>query len=102
MKHIVAISIVFFSLTQLQLVKAERAEGLRLFAEGLYQQQNTSSQQKLLQNHPSQEDQNAYFLSSDELSRLGISAPSRVSKPLVKNQKIGSLTPIGTPSNNSP
>lgn len=100
MKHFVAISLVFFSLTQL--AKAERAEGLRLLAEGYCNQQQVSVQ-KFTQNiTPSNDEQSTYFLTSGELALIGVLSDATTAKYSLQDQNVSDLIVVGKPNNNSP
>ncbi|RZK40485.1 MAG: hypothetical protein EOO90_15050 [Pedobacter sp.] len=100
MKHFVAISLVFFSLTQL--AKVERAEGLRLLAEGYCNQQQISSQKFTLAADSSNEDQASYFLSSGELALIGALSELKSTKYDLQDQHVSDLIVVGEPQNNSP
>ena len=100
MKHFVAISLVFFSLTQL--ARAERAEGLRLITEGYCNQQQVSVQKFTQCTHPSNDDQRTYFLTSSELALIGALSEAKTTKYSLQDQKVSDLIVVGKPKNNSP
>ncbi len=100
MKHFVAISLVFFSLTQL--AKADRAEGLRLITEGYCSQQQVSLQKFTQNANPLSDEQHAYFLSSSELALIGALSEASTTKYAVKDQNVSDLIVVGKPKNNSP
>jgi len=100
MRHIVTLSLVFFSLTHL--AKAERVEGLRLITEKYCNKQqsgtelvNVRSSQPDNQHHP-------YFLSSSELTAIGVLPELRVAKYRAYNHAVTNLTIREKPKNNSP
>ena len=100
MKHFVAISLVFFSLTQL--AKAERAEGLRLLTEGYCNQQQVSLQKFTQSTTPADDNQSAYFLSSGELALIGILYEADTTKYSLQDQNVSDLIVVEKPNNNSP
>lgn len=100
MKHFVAISLVFFSLTQL--AKAERAEGLRLLTEGYCNQQQVSLQKFTQSTTPSDDSQNAYFLSSGELALIGTLYEAETTRYSLQDQNVSDLIVVRKPNNNSP
>jgi hypothetical protein len=100
MKHFVAISLVFFSLTHL--AKADQVEGLRLLTEG-YCNQQQSAVQKFTQNPNQPNDElSPFFLSYNELAYIGIIQSLQVAKYNAEHQIIADLIVIGKPKNNSP
>lgn len=100
MKHIVTISLVFFSLTHL--AKVERVEGLRLLTERYCSEHKgqtevaTSSVNQLNENH------NPFFLSYHQLTLIGILPEIPVLKYKNQNQVVADLTIRKKPKNNSP
>ncbi|MCX2474212.1 hypothetical protein OQZ33_07705 [Pedobacter sp. MC2016-05] len=99
MKHLVTISLVFFSLTHL--AKAERVEGLRILNE-------YCSEHKISVNNPGKasvqlnEEHNPYLLSYTALALSGTQAPLKTVKYVCINQLISDLTIRKKPKNNSP
>lgn len=100
MKHFVALSLVFFSLTQL--AKADRAEALRLLTEGYCTQQQVSFQKSVQADFPSSKDQDSYFLSSSDLALMGTLYQVQKNQYFLQNQVLGDLIFIKKPNNNSP
>lgn len=100
MKHIVTISLVFFSLTHL--AKAERMEGLRLLTEGYCNEHKTNPAQYSITAKQSNDQTNPQFLTSHELTLIGILAQVPVSKYNSQNELIADLTIRKKPKNNSP
>ncbi len=101
MKHIVTLSLVFFSLTHL--AKAEqRVEGLRLLTERYCNKQQASSEEFLQAANPSDEHQSPFFLSSSDLTLLGTSPLVTVSTYRVRNHIVADLTIRKNAKNNSP
>ncbi|WP_316761875.1 hypothetical protein [Pedobacter aquatilis] len=99
MKHLVTISLVFFSLTHL--AKAERVEGLRILNEYCNEHKistNTADKGSVQLN----EDRNPYLLSYTSLALIGTQNPLKVEKYVSANQVIADLTIRKNPKNNSP
>jgi len=99
MKHLVTISLVFFSLTHL--AKAERVEGLRILNEYCNEHKisvNDSGKSTVQLN----EDRNPYLLSYTSLALIGTQTPLKVEKYVSSNQVITDLTIRKKPKNNSP
>lgn len=100
MKHIVAISLVFFSLTHL--AKAEqRVEGLRLLTEYCNKQQS-NTQSITVGSSQFNDDQNPFFLSYSELTLIGILPSVKVAIHKVRNHIVADLTIRKNARNNSP
>ena len=100
MRHIVTLSLVFFSLTHL--AKAERVEGLRLVAEKYCTKQQDGTE--LINVDSSQPDKLhfPFLLSYSELTSIGLLPAFRVAKYTPHNQVISDLTIRANPKNNSP
>ncbi|TCD10800.1 hypothetical protein EZ449_07895 [Pedobacter frigidisoli] len=99
MKHLVTISLVFFSLTHL--AKAERVEGLRILNEYCNEHKigaNVTDRSSVQLN----EQHNPYLLSYTSLALIGTQNPLRVAKYISVNQVIADLTIRKNPKNNSP
>ncbi|WP_316798777.1 hypothetical protein [Pedobacter frigidisoli] len=99
MKHLVTISLVFFSLTHL--AKAERVEGLRILNEYCNEHKisfNATGRTTIQLN----EDRNPYLLSYSKLALIGTQAPLKVAKYISADQVIADLTIRRKPKNNSP
>ena len=99
MKHLVTISLVFFSLTHL--AKAERVEGLRILNEYCNEHKISSS---AIGNASVQHnnDHNPYLLTYTGLALTGTQNPLKVAKYVSVNQVIADLTIRKKPKNNSP
>lgn len=98
MKHIVTLSLVFFSLTQL--AHAERLEAVKLLTEGYCSKQlgtEVSSVKTAEENH-----QKSSFLSHKELTLLGTISQNGAPKYQILNQIIADLAIRKKPKNNSP
>ncbi|KQS35400.1 hypothetical protein [Pedobacter sp. Leaf194] len=99
MKHLVTISLVFFSLTHL--ARAERVEGLRILNE-------YCSEHKISVNDAGKisvqlnEERNPYLLSYTSLALIGTQTPLKIEKHVNSNQVITDLTIRKKPKNNSP
>ncbi|WP_316832595.1 hypothetical protein [Pedobacter aquatilis] len=99
MRHLVTISLVFFSLTHL--AKAERVEGLRILNEYCNEHKistNVTDRSAVQLN----DYDNPYLLSNNSLALIGTQAPVKVSKYVSTNQVITDLTIRKQPRNNSP
>lgn len=71
MRHIITLSLVFFSLTHL--AKAERVEGLRLIAEKYCdKQQSGGAEQRVARPEQDQVQHHPHFLSSSQLTLIGV------------------------------
>jgi hypothetical protein len=101
MKHIVTISLVFFSLTHL--AKAEqRVDGLRIITER-YCNRLEIGNEDIAQDTTQQNDTHSpFFLSSSELTLIGIKPTIKVAAYKVCNHIIGDLTIRQNAKNNSP
>src|SRR5687768_9440112 len=99
MRHIVTLSLVFFSLTHL--AKAERIEGLRLVTKFCNSQQLnkevSTERLKLVdeQRHP-------FFLSYSALTSIGMLPEKRIEQHRINNYIIVDLTIKEQTKNNSP
>lgn len=99
MRHIVTLSLVFFSLTHL--AKAERIEGLRLVTKYCSSQQLnkevSAERLKLVndQRHP-------FFLSYSALTSIGLLPEKRIEKRRINNYIIVDLAIKAQTKNNSP
>jgi len=99
MKHLVTISLVFFSLTHL--AKAERVEGLRILNEYCNEHKisvNAAGETAVQLN----EHCNPYLLSYTRLALIGAQPQLKVAKYVSVNQVIADLTIRKKPKNNSP
>ena len=99
MKHLVTISLVFFSLTHL--AKAERVEGLRILNE-YCNEHNISTNTPGKASVSTNEDHNPYLLSYTSLALIGTQSPLKIAKYVSVNQVIADLTIRKKPKNNSP
>jgi hypothetical protein len=100
MKHIVTISLVFFSLTHLS--QTQRVEGLRLLSERYCNEHKISREVAPSIGTQLNEDRNPYFLSYNELTLIGTLPEIPVVKYQNHNQVIADLTIRKKPKNNSP
>jgi hypothetical protein len=89
MKHLVTISLVFFSLTHL--AKAERVEGLRILNE-YCNEHNISANATDKASVQINEERNPYLLSYTRLALIGTQAQLKVAKYISVNQVISDLT----------
>ncbi|RZL47622.1 MAG: hypothetical protein EOP00_11435 [Pedobacter sp.] len=101
MKHIVTISLVFFSLTHL--AKAEqRVDGLRIITERYCNRLQASSEDVIQDATQHNDTHSPFFLSYSELTLIGILPTIKVSKYKAKNHIVADLTIRKKPKNNSP
>jgi hypothetical protein len=99
MKHIVTLSLVFFSLTNL--AKADRIEGLRLVTKFCNSQQVNKDATSVRLNLPDDQ-RHPFFLSASELTSIGILPEQRIEKKRIENYIIVDLTIKEQTKNNSP
>lgn len=99
MRHIVTLSLVFFSLTHL--AKAERIEGLRLVTKFCNSQQinKDSSTVRLKQ---VDDERHPFFLSYSALTSIGMLPEKRIEQHRINNYIIVDLTIKEQTKNNSP
>ena len=101
MKHIVTLSLVFFSLTHL--AKAEqRVEGLRLLTERFCNKTQTSAEELIVSASSQDNHQSPFFLTYGELTLIGILPSVKVSTFQVRNHIVADLTIRKNAKNNSP
>ena len=101
MKHIVTISLVFFSLTHL--AKTERVESLRILTERYCNRQQVSTQTITQDSDQLSDDyQSPFFLSYSELASIGALPQLQVAKYRADNQVVADLAVVDKPKNNSP
>lgn len=100
MRHIVTLSLVFFSLTHL--AKAERVEGLRLLTERYCNKHQVSIDSVSVNSDQTDDQIHPFFLTYSELSAIGLSSELRVMKYRAFNNVIADLTIRAKPKNNSP
>jgi hypothetical protein len=100
MRHIVTLSLVFFSLTHL--AKAERVEGLRLITEKYCNKQQSGTELVNVRSSQPEDQHHPYFLSSSELTSIGVFPVICVAKYRSYNHAITNLTIREKPKNNSP
>jgi len=101
MKHIVTISLVFFSLTHL--AKAEqRVDGLRILTERYCNRQQVSTENIALGSSQVNDDKSPFFLSYSELTLIGILPEIKVANYKVRNHIVADLTIRQNAKNNSP
>ena len=101
MKHIVTISLVFFSLTHL--AKAEqRVDGLRILTERYCNRQQVSNENIILGSTQQNDDRSPFFLSYSELTLIGIQPGIKVVAYKVLNHIVADLTIRQNAKNNSP
>lgn len=99
MRHIVTLSLVFFSLTHL--AKAERIDGLRIVTKFCSSQQlnKDASTVRLKQ---VDDERHPFFLSYSALTSIGLLPEKRIEKHRINNYVIVDLTIKEQTKNNSP
>ncbi|TKC12283.1 hypothetical protein FA048_01290 [Pedobacter polaris] len=100
MKHVVAISLVFFSLTHL--AKAEDVGRLKLLTERYCNKTQIDSQVISSDTDQLNDQRNPFFLTYSELTLIGILPEVKVSKHMAHNHIVADLTIRKKPKNNSP
>lgn len=100
MKHIVTLSLVFLSMTQLS--RAERVEGLRLLTERYCNRQNDGNTVILLDFSQLDNQNNPFLLTNSELTLIGTMPELQITKYRIQDQIIADLTIREKPKNNSP
>ncbi|WP_316769336.1 hypothetical protein [Pedobacter frigiditerrae] len=100
MKHVVAISLVFFSLTHL--AKAEDVGRLKLLTERYCNKTEIDSHVVSVDANQHNDQRNPFFLSYSELTLIGIMPEIKVSKHIAYNHIVADLTIRKKPKNNSP
>ena len=99
MRHIVTLSLVFFSLTHL--AKAERMESLRVVTKYCNSQQLEKKTAAIRLVQPDDQ-HHPFFLSYSALSAIGLPPEKRIEKHRINNYVIVDLTIKEQTKNNSP
>lgn len=99
MRHIVTLSLVFFSLTHL--AKAERVEGLRLVTKYCNSQQ-VNKEASTVRLKQVNDEHHPFFLSYSALSAIGLLPEQKIEKHRTVNNIIVDLTIKEQTKNNSP
>ncbi|MGY4383662.1 hypothetical protein ACVWYN_000681 [Pedobacter sp. UYP24] len=100
MRHIVTLSLVFFSLTQL--AKAERVEGLRILTRQYCDKHQSNPAAASVSQTQPDDPRYPFFMSYSDLTVIGVAAKLHPLTYYVNNQIIQDLTVKDTPKNNSP
>ncbi|TDQ06550.1 hypothetical protein [Pedobacter metabolipauper] len=100
MRHILTLSLVFFSLTQL--ARAERVEGYRLLTKQYCDKQQVSTSSASVNQGQPEDPRFPFFLSYSELTAIGVQPQQDVKRYCVSDHIIVDLTITDTPKNNSP
>lgn len=100
MRHLVTISLVFFSLTHL--AKAERVEDLRYLSDRYCNKQQIGTEIVSLGTAQQDHDRNPFFLSYNDLSTIGTLPETEVAKYIAPNHFMASSATREQPRNNSP
>ncbi len=100
MKHLVTISLVFFSLTHL--AKAERVEGVRYVTERYCAKTQAQSEQTSIRSVQDLQDLPDFLLSNNQLSIIGTLSSINCIKYRIVNQALPYSATLAHPRNNSP
>lgn len=100
MRHIVTLSLVFFSLTHL--AKAERVDGLRILTERYCNKHQANIVSASVGADQSDDQGHPFFLTYNELTSIGVSFELRVPKYRAYDNVIADLIIREQPKNNSP
>lgn len=100
MRHLVTISLVFFSLSHL--AKADRVEGTRYLTERYCAKQQTTSEQSSIRSIQDLQDLPHFILSNNQLSAIGVLSCENCIKYNVRNQPLVYSVTLENPRNNSP
>jgi hypothetical protein len=100
MRHILTLSLVFFSLTQL--ARAERVEGLRILSRQYCDKHQTSTATSSFSQSQPDDPRFPFFLSYSDLTTIGVAPKELAQSYSIDNQNIADLTVSETPKNNSP
>jgi len=100
MRHLVTISLVFFSLSHL--AKADRVEGLRYLTERYCAKAQTTTEQSSIRSVQDLQDLPHFFLSNNQLSAIGVLSSENGIKFHVVNQPLRYSATLENPRNNSP
>ncbi|WP_461788568.1 hypothetical protein [Pedobacter sp.] len=100
MRHLVTISLVFFSLSHL--AKVDRVDGLRYLTERYCAKTQTSNEQSVVRAIQDAQDLPHFILSNNQLSAIGVISAKSCSKYRVVNQPALFSAIVENPRNNSP
>jgi hypothetical protein len=100
MKHIVTLSLVFFSLTHL--AKAERIEGMRLLTKQYCDSQQVNKEPSAVRAAQPDTPRHPFFLSYSALTAIGVQAEKPIEKHRIEQYIIVDLTIKEITKNNSP
>lgn len=100
MRHIVTLSLVFFSLTHL--AKAERIETYRLLTKQYCDRHQVTNEGLSINSSQPDDPRYPFFLSSSDLTSIGLTSEIYLEKLRIRNNTIVNLTIKETPKNNSP
>lgn len=100
MRHLVTISLVFFSLSHL--AKADRVDGLRYLTERYCAKTQTTSEQTSIRSIQDLQDLPHFILSNNQLSAIGVISNKNCSKYNIADQPLLYTAELDNPRNNSP
>ncbi|MGV3547016.1 MAG: hypothetical protein ACO1N4_08140 [Pedobacter sp.] len=100
MRHLVTISLVFFSLSHL--AKADRVDGLRYLTERYCAKAQTTAEQTSIRSIQDLQDLPHFILSNNQLSAIGVISNKNCSKYNIADQPLLYAAELDNPRNNSP
>lgn len=100
MRHLVTISLVFFSLTHL--AKTDRVQEIRYFAERYCAKQQAATEQLSVRPVQDLQDLPHFLLSNNQLSAIGTLSSKNCIKYRIVNQALPFSAVLENPRNNSP
>lgn len=100
MRHLVTISLVFFSLSHL--AKVDRVDGLRYLTERYCAKAQTTSEQTSIRSIQDLQDLPHFILSNNQLSAIGVISSKNCSKYTITDQPLLYAAELENPRNNSP
>lgn len=100
MRHLVTISLVFFSLSHL--AKADRVDSLRYLTERYCAKTQTTTEQSVVRSVQDQQDLPHFMLSNNQLSVIGVLSSKNCSKYNIADQPLRYAAELENPRNNSP
>ena len=100
MRHLVTISLVFFSLSHL--AKVDRMDAMRYMSQRYSDKQTTASTQLVVSQNQDNQDTPQLLLSNKQLSVIGVLPAPNCSKYRLENQISNYSVALEHPRNNSP
>lgn len=100
MRHLVTISLVFFSLSHM--AKADRVDNVRYLTERYCAKAQTTSEQTSIRSVQDLQDLPHFLLSNNQLSAIGVLSIEKCTKFCLVNQPLRYSITLAHPRNNSP